>query len=154
MKFTCTRENLSHALDGVSGVANRQSHLPILSNIFIAFHYALIVYVNSTFLSNFFSETQVSSLYIIGSIVNTILLLLASRILEKLGIYRFAVSCIVIEFLAVLGLAVFDSSFFIGLFFLTHLVTISLLLFNMDMFIEDVSVDYKSSPITSVALKE
>ena len=35
MKFTCTRENLSHALDGVSGVANRQSHLPILSNIFI-----------------------------------------------------------------------------------------------------------------------
>ena len=112
-----------------------------LSNIFIAFHYALIVYVNSTFLSNFFSETQVSSLYIIGSIVNTILLLLASRILEKLGIYRFAVSCIVIEFLAVLGLAVFDSTFFIGLFFLTHLVTISLLLFNMDMFIEDVSKD-------------
>ena len=111
------------------------------SNIFISFHYALIVYVNSTFLNNFFSETQVSALYIIGSIINTILLLNASKILEKIGIYKFATYCIVVEFLATLGLAVSSAPFLIGLYFLIHLVTISLLLFNMDMFIEDVSKD-------------
>jgi DNA polymerase-3 subunit beta len=33
MKFVCTRENLSYILDIVSGVASRQTHLPILSNI-------------------------------------------------------------------------------------------------------------------------
>ena len=111
------------------------------SNIFISFHFALIIYVNSTFLNNFFSETQISALYIIGSIINTILLLNASKILEKIGIYKFATYCIVVEFLATLGLAVSSVPFLIGLYFLVHLVTISLLLFNMDMFIEDVSKD-------------
>ncbi|MDQ5969095.1 MAG: hypothetical protein QG579_252 [Patescibacteria group bacterium] len=120
----------------------RQSRLLntiFLSNIFISFHYALIIYVNSTLLSNFFSETQVSGLYVIGSIANTLLLLSASKILEKIGIYKFAVYCIAIEFLSILGMAISTTPFLVGLYFLIHLVTISLLLFNMDMFIEDVS---------------
>ncbi len=120
----------------------RQSRLLntiFLSNIFISFHYALIIYVNSTLLNNFFSETQVSGLYVIGSIANTILLLSASKILEKIGIYKFAVYCIAIEFLSILGMAISTTPFLVGLYFLIHLVTISLLLFNMDMFIEDVS---------------
>ncbi|HEY4508924.1 MAG TPA: MFS transporter [Candidatus Paceibacterota bacterium] len=112
-----------------------------LSNVFISFHYALIIYVNSTYLSNFFSETQVSALYIIGSIINTALLLYASKILEKIGIYKFATYAIVIEFLATLGLALSTTPFLISLYFITHLVIISLLYFNMDMFIEDVSKD-------------
>ena len=100
-----------------------------------------MIYVNSTYLNNFFSESQVSALYIIGSIINTILLLNASKILEKIGIYKFATYTIVIEFLATLGLALSTSSFLVSLYFLIHLVTISLLLFNMDMFIEDVTKD-------------
>ena len=122
----------------------RQSRLLntiFLSNVFISFHYALIIYVNSTFLDNYFSVFQISSLYIIGSVINTILLLVASRILEKIGIYKFATYSIFIEFLATLGLAVSVNSFFIGIFFLIHLVTISLLLFNMDIFIEDIAKD-------------
>lgn len=35
MKFTCTKENLSHALDLVSGIANKHVNLPILANILI-----------------------------------------------------------------------------------------------------------------------
>jgi MFS family permease len=112
-----------------------------LSNIFISFHYSLIIYVNSTYLNNFFSETQISSLYIIGSIVNTILLLYASRILEKLGIYKFATYCIITEFLATFGMAISNAPFLISVYFLIHVVTISLLLFNMDVFIEDISKD-------------
>ena len=33
MKFTCTKENLSRALDAVSAVANKQANLPILLNV-------------------------------------------------------------------------------------------------------------------------
>ncbi len=122
----------------------RQSRLLntiFLSNIFISFHYALIIYVNSTFLNSFFSETQVSALYVIGSIANTLLLISASKIVEKIGIYKFATYCILIEFLSILGLAVSTAPFLVGLYFLIHLVTISLLLFNMDMFIEEASKD-------------
>lgn len=35
MKFTCTRDNLSNALDLVSGIASKQTNLPILLNILI-----------------------------------------------------------------------------------------------------------------------
>lgn len=120
---------------------SRSLNTIFLSNIFISFHYALIIYVNSTYLNNFFSETQISSLYIIGSIINTLFLLYASKILEKIGIYKFATYSIIIEFFATLGLAVSTTPFLIGLYFLIHLITISLILFNMDVFIEDVSKD-------------
>lgn len=120
---------------------NRFLNTLFLSNIFISFHYALIIYVNSSFLNNFFSETQVSALYIIGSIVNTIFLLNASRILEKIGVYRFGVYALIIEFLATLGLVFVETPFLIGLYFLTHMVTISLLLFNMDIFVESAGAD-------------
>lgn len=35
MKFTCTRENLVHALDLVNGVAGKHTNLPILENILL-----------------------------------------------------------------------------------------------------------------------
>src|SRR3989338_5687781 len=107
-----------------------------LANIFVSFHYALIIYINSTFLSNFFSETQISALYIIGAVVNTLLLLNASRILEKMGIYRFTVYVIVIEFLSTVGMVASSGSFLIGLYFLLHSIAISLIYFNMDIFVE------------------
>lgn len=115
------------------------------ANIFLSFHYALIIYINSSFLNNFFSETQISALYIIGSIVDTVFLLNASKILEKLGGYRFVIYAVFVEFLATVGMAVSTTPFIVALSFLVHLVTISLLLFNMDVLIEDVSTDLSTT---------
>lgn len=112
-----------------------------LSNIFLAFHYALIIYINSSFLSNFFSQTQVSSLYIIGSIINTIILVNASKIIGRIGNYKFAMYGITIELLATLGLVLSSSPVLVAIYFLMHLVTISLLLFSFDVFIEDFTKD-------------
>ena len=112
-----------------------------LSNVFLALHYSLIIYINSSFLSNFFTETQVSSLYIIGSIANTILLIYASRILEKIGPYKFVIYCIGLEFLTLLGMAISSNATLVGLYFLVHTVIISLLWFGFDLFIEDFTKD-------------
>lgn len=112
-----------------------------LSNIFISFHYALIIYINSSFLSSYFSETQVSALYIIGSIASTIFLLNASKILERTGVYAFAFWALVIELGATIGLSFIANPIYIGLCFLIHTVTISLILFNMDVLIETVEGD-------------
>ena len=112
-----------------------------ISTIFISFHYALIIYVNSSYLNNFFSETQISALYIISSIINTILLLNASKILEKIGTYRFIKYSIIIELASIFGMLIFSSPFFIGLCFLVHIIAISLISFNMDIFIEAVATD-------------
>lgn len=107
-----------------------------LSNVFISFHYALIIYINSSFLSSFFSEGQVSTLYILGSIGSTLLLINASRILEKIGIYNLSIYSITIEFFSILGMTVSKNPLFIGLYFLIHTITITIILFNMDILIE------------------
>jgi len=112
-----------------------------LSNVFLGFHYALIIYVNSSLLSNFFDETHISSLYIIGSVVTTGVLISASRILEKIGLYRFAFYTLILELLSTVGMFISSSPFLIGTYFLLHHVIISIVYFNMDIFIEKVSPD-------------
>ncbi len=107
-----------------------------LANIFISLHYALIIYVNSSFLNNFFSETQVSALYIIGSVMEIILLLNASKILQKMGSYMFTTISISLELISLVGIIVIVNPFLIGLFFLIHVMSVSLIIFNMDVFIE------------------
>ncbi len=110
-----------------------------LSNIFINLHYALIIYLNSSYLSNFFSEGQVSALYIIGSALETVMLLNASKILEKIGNFKFIVYVTTIEFLSTLGLALSSAPFLDALFFLCHVMSISLIVLNMDVFLESAS---------------
>ncbi|MBT3418980.1 MAG: DNA polymerase III subunit beta [Candidatus Magasanikbacteria bacterium] len=47
MKFTCTKENLAHALTVVSGIAGKQVNLPILTNILIKAHEAHIEVIST-----------------------------------------------------------------------------------------------------------
>lgn len=112
-----------------------------LSNIFLAFHYALIVYVNSSLLDNYFSETQISSLYIIGSIINTVLLLNTSKILEKISLYRFTLYSLTIELICTVGLLISNNPFLVGVYFVVHHIAITFIYFNMDIFVEKVSTD-------------
>ena len=112
-----------------------------ISNIFLSLHYFLLYFVNSSFLSNYFSDTQLSALYIIGSIADTFLLLNASRILNAIGSYKFILYALIIEFTSTVGLIVSTTPFLVGFYFLLHLVIISLLLFNFDILVEGVSTN-------------
>ena len=124
-----------------------------LANIFISFHYVLVIYINSSFLSNFFTETQVSYLYIIGSILDAILLLNASKILNKIGNYKFVLYCLALELLSTVGLMLGTSAFVVGISFLVHVFSISLFLYNMDIFVEAASLgEEKTSSIRGTYL--
>ncbi len=111
------------------------------SNIFLSFHYYFIIYVNSSFLSQFFTDSQVSTLYIIASLLNLTLLLNISKILNKVGNYKIITYSIVIEGLAILGLALTDTPFLVGLYFIIHQVIVPIILFNLDVFLESESTD-------------
>jgi predicted MFS family arabinose efflux permease len=64
-----------------------------------------------------------------------------SRILEKIGLYRFTLYVLIIEFLCTLGLAVTKSPLLVAIYFTVHTITIAMLLFNMDVYVESVSKD-------------
>ncbi len=112
-----------------------------LSNVFISVHYALIIYVNSSLLSDFFSDAQVSAIYIISSILSVFVLLNASRVLEKIGLYRFIITSMTLEILSTVGMVATRDPNLVALFFIIHAGCISLILFNMDVFVESVSRD-------------
>ncbi|MBA3733004.1 MFS transporter [Patescibacteria group bacterium] len=131
---------------------NKLLNTLFLSNVFISFHYALVIYINSSFLNTIFTNTQVSALYIIGSILDISLLLNASRILDKLGSYKFSLFVLILEFLTTVGLAVTTIPFLVGLYFIIHLVCISLILFNMDVFVESVSTESVTGSIRATYL--
>jgi hypothetical protein len=61
--------------------------------------------------------------------------------LEKIGLYRFTLYVLIIEFLCTLGLAVANSPILVGTYFTLHTITIAMLLFNMDVYVENVSND-------------
>jgi MFS family permease len=120
---------------------NRALDRIFIANVFLALHYFLIYYVNSTYLSGFFSETQISALYIIGSIINTVLLLNASKVLNTFGVYRATLFSVGGEFVATMGMILGGTPIIVGLSFLLHLVVISFIIFNFDILIEYFSKD-------------
>lgn len=111
------------------------------SNIFLSFHYALIVYINSSFLENYFTVNQISALYIIGSFLNAIFLLNTSKILNKIGNYKTTIYILFAELLATIGMISTGSHFLIGFYFMLHQVAVSVLSFNMDVFLESTTTN-------------
>lgn len=111
------------------------------SNVLLAFHYYLIVYINSTFLNQYFSEAQVSTLYVIGSILNIFFFINISKLLNTIGNYRTVMYALVVEIIATVGLVVASSPFLISVYFITHVVTVAVIAFNLDVFLEGLIID-------------
>jgi MFS family permease len=110
-----------------------------LSNFLLSFHFFLIIYINSSFLDQFFSPTTLSFLFIAGALANLILLLNGPRLIKKIGNYKLTLLFVLIEFLAVLGLALVKSPLFVGILFIAHQAVILMILFDLDVFLEDYS---------------
>jgi MFS family permease len=109
-----------------------------LANLFLSFHYYLIIYINSSFLSGFFNNTGLSVLYVAGSIINLLLFLPAAGIIKKIGIYRFLVIGAVLEASAITTFIFAHSPLIIILAFLVHQTIIALIGFGLDVFFESI----------------
>ncbi len=116
------------------------------SNLLLAFHYFLIIYINSSFLEESFSPSKIGTLYIVGSVVNLLILINASKLLRRFGNYKLITSFIILEFIAISGLAWVgfqdvSSPTIIALLFIIHQAILMMILFNLDIFLEEASVD-------------
>lgn len=106
-------------------------------NFIVSFHLFLIVYFNSNFLSNEgLSDRSVSLVYIIGSLVGILGLLLLPKILHTLGAYKTVLTLIFIEFVFFLILALTKDLSTTLLAFLGYLLCYPLILVCFDIFLE------------------
>ncbi|MCL5795180.1 MAG: MFS transporter [Patescibacteria group bacterium] len=107
-----------------------------LAGFLMSAHFALISYVNSSFLGQFVSIGTLNILYIIGSLLDICLLLLAPFLLKRYGNISSFLFFIVIEILAVVGMGFLTSPWFVILLFIIQLSLASILYFWLDLCLE------------------
>lgn len=112
-----------------------------LASFLYALHYALPLYVASTFIGEYVREETVGMIYALGSLVTIILFLNMSRILAAFGNYRITLLSIVLGVISLLGLAIIESPLFLIPIFIFNQIILSILYLNLNVFLETYSTD-------------
>lgn len=118
----------------------REFILILVSVLLVSFHYFFVYFINSTYLKGVLNEKTVGYVYTAGAILNLILFLTAPKFLEKRGNFRLTVLLTIAEMLSLIGLAFVSTPLLIILFFIIHQAVVPLLLYCLDIFLENYSV--------------
>jgi len=110
--------------------------LVYLSGFLLAAHFALISYVNSSLLEQFVGISTLNALYMIGSSLNIILLLLAPFLLHRYGNIFAFMFFIILEILVIFGMGFLTSAQLIIPLFIIQLAIGSVLYFWLDLCLE------------------
>jgi MFS family permease len=124
---------------GRSALHRPKRHLiPIYAaSLLLVFHSYLVAYINSSFLEQFISPTAVGTIYTVGSAVSVLIFLFISRVLRKVGSLKLTLGLLLVDFLSVLGMA-YTTELKVAIpLFLIHLISVPLLIFNLDVFMEE-----------------
>jgi MFS family permease len=121
--------------------------------------YAIPTYVNSSFLSKTFSDAGISGgdtivgvIYAAGSIAAIATFIEAPRILKRFGNFRVTMALIVANLVSLIGLIAGDSPLVVAFSFMLNFVTIALVNYTIDMFLEHYSSNSSTGKIRGTFL--
>lgn len=123
-----------------------------LASFLYALHYALPLYVASSFIGDFLNEQAIGLTYAAGSILTIILFVNTPYLLKKFGNYHLTLASIVLEVLSLLGLALFQSPLWIISAFIFNQVILNILYLNLNIFLEAYSTDGVTGAIRGMFL--
>ena len=109
--------------------------------ILLSLHWAVIVYLNSSFLDQFMSKSAISLLYTVSSLATVGIFLVLSHILNRVGNYNLILVLALLELSALVGMAITDSVVPAVAFFMLHNAVMPFILFNLDIFMEEMIGD-------------
>lgn len=125
--------------------------LVYLASFLYSFHYALPLYIESSFITQFLStEEMVGIIFSLGAIITVISTFFFPRILRRFGNYRTTLTIMGLEVIALLSLATFSLPFLVLGLFIAHQALISLIFLNLDTFVESYSDDHATGSIRGV----
>lgn len=111
----------------------------------LSFHWALVVYVHSTYLEQYITGASVGILYTVSAALSVLTFLVISRVLHRAGNYTLTLFLGTIECCALIGMAVADSLQLAIPLFLIHQIAAPLLFFNIDVYMEEMIGDQEGS---------
>lgn len=104
--------------------------------ILFSLHWALVLYVNSSYLAAFLNEQTINILYVVSALCTILVFLHAPRILGRFGNVSFIGAFTLLEILALLGMAYTPSPMIGLLAFVVHQAVVPLILYSLDIFLE------------------
>ncbi len=113
--------------------------IPIYAaTLLLAFHTFVVAYINSSFLGKFISEAEVGGIYTMGSALSVLIFLFISRVLHKVGNFKLTLGLLLLNLVAVTGMAFTESLRVAIPLFLIHVISVPLIVFNIDVFMEEI----------------
>lgn len=113
-------------------------HLNIAA-VFLAFHYFLTVYINSSFLSTFLDQKNIGGLYIGASFATIFAFFFYGPLARKLGNFWCIATFSLLELIAIVGLALAKMPSLLIVFFVAHQTIPPLIALALDVVLEKIS---------------
>lgn len=113
---------------------------------------AIPTYVNSTFLAKFAGDKLVGIIYTASSILAIAAFIEMSGVLKRFGNMKTTIGLLFLELLSLAGLATGQTSITIISSFLLNFVSIALINFTLDIFLEEFSSDKRTGKIRGAFL--
>jgi MFS family permease len=123
-----------------------------LITFFLSINLGVLLYVNSSFLSQFFSSTMVSLVFTLGATAGIFSFLVAPRLVNILSKENFLFLSLTTALLANLLLALADSGLSAALSFIVYTTFHALAYYCLDIFIEEDSLDNKTGEMRGLYL--
>lgn len=124
----------SHRLEGEA-----RFRVLYLAMLLLSLHWAVVLYIHSTYLGQFVGGEAIGTLFTIGSALTVLSFLFISRVLHKAGNFKLTISLALLEFVVLIGMGFADSLRTAVPLFILHQAIVPLLLFNLDVFVESLS---------------
>ena len=119
---------------------------------FYTLHAAIPVYVTSSFLSTLVAEKYIGLIYTVASLLTIVALVLIPKLLRLVGDYFATVFFIILEIVAVIGIASARSSFVIIALFIVSSILVTLISFDFDLIVEGYSKNTSTGSIRGLYL--
>ncbi len=113
--------------------------------LLFSLHWAVVLYINSSYLEQFVSHETVSGLYILSAVFTIIAFLHATPLLNRFGNTRLTIVLTTIEFCTLLGMAFSSSTQIAMVLFVLHQAIVPLILFSLDIYMEELIGDKEGS---------
>lgn len=120
---------------------------PYAANFFYSLHYAATIYINSSFLGQFFSLRGITFLYVFGALLSLFFFHKLPRLISYLSLRKVFFLCLGLETLATLGLAFSNNPLLSAVSFCLYGGVSALVYYCLDISLETVSLDAKTGSI-------
>lgn len=124
----------------------------LITGFFFSAHFALVSYINSTTLSQYFPEKYVGLLFTVGSLLSVLLLALFPSVLRKIGVKKALLSLFSIAAAALFVLGFLKIPLGIGAAFVLYFSLNASILYCLDIFIEHYSTEENTGNIRGIYL--